>query len=473
MRRRVAGWIGCVVLGVLLVACTGDDDGESAEGDDATTASTETAIGADTVAPTTSEVAVEEAVYAADFETAPGPEWSIPDIATTPSGDRSYLGPFDNDQLSFTVSGLPDHDAIVIEFDLFITEQWDGTARWRLQSEENWIVDTGFSNDPDGTQYFPNTRPYGRNDGLTGAVEEGTLGYESPAPGIIGDSVYRIERSILHDAEQAVFTFIVQGLGEEPVGGWGLDNVRVLALTTEAEAPSTELVFDIVNGEITTTGVVPSADEQQLLTQSLDNEFGDRVASVELEQRAGPPPAWLYEIGEIVRTLSLYGNLRAELGEDTATVTGSAATPAWIERIGGFLRSTLGERVDITIDLEPSLDEEVAAELAEARVFFGSADAELDGDDRATLDRVVVLLTENDSLVVQVQGHTDGTGEQDENRDLGRRRAFTVNDYLVEAGIEADRLVVKDFLDQRPDEEGNTSAALAANRRVSFEIVRG
>ena len=66
-----------------------------------------------------------------------GPEWSSKAVATSPNG-RHFLGEFGNQKVSLTLKGLPAHNIVTVQFDLYIIETWDGNNSsfgpdvWRL-----------------------------------------------------------------------------------------------------------------------------------------------------------------------------------------------------------------------------------------------------------------------------------------------------------------------------------------------------
>ena len=65
---------------------------------------------------------------------------------------------------------------------------------------------------------------------------------------------------------------------------------------------------------------------------------------------------------------------------------------------------------------------------------------------------------------LRIEGHTDASGSARANLDLSQRRAQAVADYLVQAGVERQRLEVTGFGASRP--LPNTAPQAAANRRV-------
>lgn len=73
---------------------------------------------------------------------------------------------------------------------------------------------------------------------------------------------------------------------------------------------------------------------------------------------------------------------------------------------------------------------------------------------------------------VRVGGHTDNTGTKDHNMKLSNDRAASVKNYLVEHGVEANRLDSKGYGETRPIADNNTEEGRAQNRRVDIHIRR-
>jgi len=69
-----------------------------------------------------------------------------------------------------------------------------------------------------------------------------------------------------------------------------------------------------------------------------------------------------------------------------------------------------------------------------------------------------------------VVGHTDSVGDKDYNVALGERRAEAVVEYLVNKGIEADRLTPVSMGFSQPVADNSTDAGRAANRRIEFRM---
>ncbi|MBX7100524.1 MAG: OmpA family protein [Myxococcaceae bacterium] len=72
---------------------------------------------------------------------------------------------------------------------------------------------------------------------------------------------------------------------------------------------------------------------------------------------------------------------------------------------------------------------------------------------------------------IRVEGHTDSQGNDAANLDLSQRRANSVVRFLVERGIEADRLLSVGYGENKPVADNKTAAGREMNRRVEFVIV--
>jgi OOP family OmpA-OmpF porin len=89
------------------------------------------------------------------------------------------------------------------------------------------------------------------------------------------------------------------------------------------------------------------------------------------------------------------------------------------------------------------------------------------------LDSVADLLASHPEItLVEIQGHTDDKGADAYNMQLSQDRADSVRDYLLAAGVEADRLVAKGYGETKPIAPNVTSAGQAKNRRVEFHILQ-
>ena len=108
-----------------------------------------------------------------------------------------------------------------------------------------------------------------------------------------------------------------------------------------------------------------------------------------------------------------------------------------------------------------------------AAIYFDYDAAEISDQARAILDAKLPLLNANTGLRIRVAGHTDSRGSDEYNLALGQRRAAATKRYLTQRGIDASRIDVVSFGEERPAMDGEGEEAFSRNRRAEFEIVSG
>ena len=132
-------------------------------------------------------------------------------------------------------------------------------------------------------------------------------------------------------------------------------------------------------------------------------------------------------------------------------------------------------------------------------IFYDFDRATLRPESKQALDELAQLLRDNPNITIEMGSHTDRVGTEAYNIDLSKRRAKSVVDYLIEAGISADRLkyegygksqpkkVTKRVIRQFPQfkegdvlteeyianlpEEADREAADQINRRTEFRVL--
>ena len=109
-----------------------------------------------------------------------------------------------------------------------------------------------------------------------------------------------------------------------------------------------------------------------------------------------------------------------------------------------------------------------AAPLKDA--FFDFDKSNIREDQKAALTEDVSWLKGNARAKITIEGHCDERGTAEYNLGLGERRAKAVKDYLVAAGIAADRIATISYGKERPFVLGHDESAWKWNRRGHFVI---
>jgi len=72
---------------------------------------------------------------------------------------------------------------------------------------------------------------------------------------------------------------------------------------------------------------------------------------------------------------------------------------------------------------------------------------------------------------IRIEGHASSEGADDYNKKLSDRRAKAVMDFLVKAGVDAERMEAIGYGEERPIADNETEEGREKNRRVEFNII--
>jgi outer membrane protein OmpA-like peptidoglycan-associated protein len=113
---------------------------------------------------------------------------------------------------------------------------------------------------------------------------------------------------------------------------------------------------------------------------------------------------------------------------------------------------------------------EVDEYLKDRRVTFEPGRADLTETSLPVLDMIAAIVR-GCGAAFEVASHTDATGDAAMNLALSQRRAEAAVRYLVQSGVDPDRLVAVGYGETQPLADNATEAGRAANRRLEFRIL--
>jgi len=102
------------------------------------------------------------------------------------------------------------------------------------------------------------------------------------------------------------------------------------------------------------------------------------------------------------------------------------------------------------------------------RVFFDHDKWDIKPQSIEELNKLKSYLAKNPDLCVRLDAHTDSNGSNEYNKELSRKRAQSVVDYLIQNGIDPVRLSAQGFGEEFPVTTNDTSEGREENRRVEF-----
>ena len=86
------------------------------------------------------------------------------------------------------------------------------------------------------------------------------------------------------------------------------------------------------------------------------------------------------------------------------------------------------------------------------------------------LNNIAQLLRDHPDAEMDIDGHTDATGNDEINLLLSQSRANAVRDYLIDQGISVYRLTAYGFGEGKPIANNDSPEGRALNRRIEFKF---
>ena len=159
------------------------------------------------------------------------------------------------------------------------------------------------------------------------------------------------------------------------------------------------------------------------------------------------------------------GSSDPEVTTDTAPGVGDG-----IEQDSGVevIAATGSQVVDGNLDNSQSLDEMKMMDVDNIYppiIYFNYDQYDLDDQGTEVVRYHANILIQNPRQKLVLQGHTDERGTPEYNLALGEKRANTVFNYLMDAGISNSRMNTVSFGKERPEVVGSTDSAWSQNRR--------
>jgi len=106
-------------------------------------------------------------------------------------------------------------------------------------------------------------------------------------------------------------------------------------------------------------------------------------------------------------------------------------------------------------------------------VYFDYDQATIRGDQRPTLRaNAEAAASRNEWRTVVVEGYCDERGSEEYNLALGERRANSVKQYMVDAGVASTRVDTVSFGESKPAVQGHDESAFQWNRRAEFRVIQ-
>jgi outer membrane protein OmpA-like peptidoglycan-associated protein/tetratricopeptide (TPR) repeat protein len=131
-------------------------------------------------------------------------------------------------------------------------------------------------------------------------------------------------------------------------------------------------------------------------------------------------------------------------------------------------KNSINEPNILDVKLEPI---EIGAEVQLYNIYYETDSFRILSQSEPELQNLVSFLKNNSDLKIEIQGHTDSSGNAEANQILSERRAKSVVEYLTRNGIKTNRLKFGGYGDKVPIATNETIEGRMLNRRTTIKIL--
>ncbi len=237
---------------------------------------------------------------------------------------------------------------------------------------------------------------------------------------------------------------------------------------------------DPVAVTLTLSGYVPDNNVHAAIAAAAGRKFfGEKVVD-NLKASVGAPSGFANAVAPALGALSRLSTGTLVVSDREVKLSGDAFYDAAAVQI----RSGLGKdfpkdwqfKADVSVKPATApVDATVCQQLfsgllAKGKIQFESGRATIDPDSAGLLDRLTETALRCPTANIEIAGHTDADGEDSFNQALSEKRAQAVMDYLVKAGLPANRFTPTGYGSTQPVASNDTDEGKAQNRRIDFVV---
>ena len=226
--------------------------------------------------------------------------------------------------------------------------------------------------------------------------------------------------------------------------------------------------------EVTITGLLPAVTADAV-TSALRDTGKTVTSNVTVDERVIEPD-WTSALSSALDQMNRIENAKVAISSTgELTVSGVADNDNDRQQAGQNTFSIFGDSVSLRNDITvkgPDITQ-LIAQIDLAAIRFRTNSSELDADSVNILDQVADALQQVPSATIEIEGHTDSTGNNERNIVLSGERADRVRTFLINRGIGGDRMTSRGYGSSQPIASNDTVTGRALNRRIELVLTNG
>src|SRR3982074_3546183 len=237
---------------------------------------------------------------------------------------------------------------------------------------------------------------------------------------------------------------------------------------------------DPVAVTVTLSGYVPDNNVHAALAATAARKFFSEKVVDNLKASVGAPAGFSQAVVPALGALSRLSTGTLVVSDREVKLSGDAFYDAAAVQIRAGLGKDFPQgwqfKADISVKpaaapVDSTVCQQLFADLlAKEKIRFESGRATIDPDSIGLLDRLIETALPSPPVNIKIAGHTDTDGEDAFNQTLSEKRAQAVTDYLVKAGLPANRFTAMGYGSTQPVATNDTDQGKAQNRRIEFVV---
>lgn len=237
---------------------------------------------------------------------------------------------------------------------------------------------------------------------------------------------------------------------------------------------------DPVTNTVTLAGYVPDNAVHAAIVAAIGRKFFSEKLVDNLKASVGAPQGFSNAAVAALGALSRVSTGSLVISDREIKLSGDALYAVAADQIRGGLGGELPQgwtmKAEVSVKpvasgVDPTVCQQLFfALLGKARIRFESGRATIEQDSMGLLDRLIETALRCPTAQIEVAGHTDSDGDDAVNMALSEKRARAVADYLIQAGLPAERLKAVGYGSSQPVAVNDTEEGKARNRRIDFVV---
>lgn len=225
-------------------------------------------------------------------------------------------------------------------------------------------------------------------------------------------------------------------------------------------------------------GYLPDDNARESVRKLVARRFFQERILDETRLADGAPRNYLSGVAFALEQLSLLSSGEARVSDASIRIAGETLYPQVAEAMRARMPASAPSGWTALADvraraaeglIDPQTCQELASRLLErSPVRFGAGEGTLAPESQAVLDELADVAKRCFPARIEIAGRADSAGSPNANLTLSRSRARAVADYLVKAGVPADRIEAVGYGENHPPAASKDEGA--GKRRIAFVV---